>query len=123
MKLVANIQLTPTKDEAKRLRQALEACNAACNAASQLGFEKFGPKKVRQLNLQKVVYRRLRDDFGLTAQAAIRSIAKVAGAYKTAKANGHKLEEPVSFASTQRSRTTSASFGFCPVSIRSAFGR
>jgi putative transposase len=97
MKLVANIQLTPTKDEAKLLRQALEACNAACNAASQLGFEKFGPKKVRQLNLQKVVYRRLRDDFGLTAQAAIRSIAKVAGAYKTAKANGHKLEEPVRF--------------------------
>jgi putative transposase len=51
MKVVANIQLTPTKDEAKLLRQTLEACNAACNAASQLGFEKFGPKKVRQFNL------------------------------------------------------------------------
>jgi putative transposase len=97
MKLVANIQLTPTKDEAKLLRQTLEACNAACNAASQLGFEKFGPKKVRQFNLQKVVYQRLRDDFGLTAQAAVRSIAKVADAYKAAKVNGHKLEEPVSF--------------------------
>jgi hypothetical protein len=35
--LVANIQLTPTKDEAKLLRQTLEACNAACNAASQPG--------------------------------------------------------------------------------------
>jgi hypothetical protein len=32
------------EDEAKLLRQTLEACNAACNAASQLGFEKFGPK-------------------------------------------------------------------------------
>jgi predicted transposase len=85
MKLVATIQLTPTKDEAKLLRQTLEACNAACNAASQLGFEKFGPKKVRQFNLQKVVYQRLRDDFGLTAQAAVRSIAKVADAYKAAK--------------------------------------
>jgi hypothetical protein len=50
---MANIQLTSTKDEAKLLRQTLEACNAACNAASQLGFEKFGPKKVRQFNLQK----------------------------------------------------------------------
>jgi hypothetical protein len=37
MKLVANIQLTPTKDEAKLLWQTLEACNAACNAASQPG--------------------------------------------------------------------------------------
>jgi putative transposase len=101
MKLVANIQLTPTKDEAKLLRQTLEACNAACNAASQLGFEKFGPKKVRQFNLQKVVYQRLRDDFGLTAQAAIRSIAKVADAYQAAKVNGHKLEEPVRFHAAQ----------------------
>jgi putative transposase len=90
---VANIQLAPTKDEAKLLRQTLEACNAA----SQLGFEKFGPKKVRQFNLQKVVYQRLRDDFGLTAQAAVRSIAKVADAYKAGKVNGHKLEEPVRF--------------------------
>jgi putative transposase len=95
--MMANIQLTPTKDEAKLLRQTLEAYNAACNAASQLGFEKLGPKKIRQFNLQKVVYQRLRDDFRLTAQAAVRSIAKVADAYKTAKVNGHKLEEPVRF--------------------------
>lgn len=97
MKLVANIQLTPTRDEARQLKLTLEACNAACNAASQAGFEAFGPKKVRQFNLQKIVYQRLRDDFGLTAQAAIRSIAKVADAYTTAKANGHKLEAPVRF--------------------------
>jgi len=97
MKLVANVQLTPTKEEAKQLRLTLEACNAACNAASQAGFEAFGPKKVRQYNLQKVVYQRLRDDFGLTAQAAVRSIAKVADAYKAAKANRHKLDEPIKF--------------------------
>jgi hypothetical protein len=60
MKLVANIQLTPTRDEAKLLRQTLEACNAACIAMRRLSW-------------------------GLTAQAAIRSIAKVADAYKAAK--------------------------------------
>jgi hypothetical protein len=59
MKLVANIQLTPTKDEAKLLRQPLEACNAAAMRHLSLGFEKFGPEKVRQFNLQKVVYQRL----------------------------------------------------------------
>jgi putative transposase len=97
MKLVANIQLTPTKDEARLLRQTLEACNAACNAASQSGFDEFGPKKVRQFNLQKVAYHRLRDEFGLTAQAAVRSIAKVADAYAAVKANGHKLEGAIQF--------------------------
>jgi hypothetical protein len=102
--LVANIQLTPTKHEAKLLRQTLEACNAACNAASQLGFEKFGPKKVPPVQPAKVVYQRLRDDFGLTAQAAVRSIAKVADAYETAKTNGHKLEEPVRFRNASSAR-------------------
>jgi hypothetical protein len=33
----------------------------------------------------------------MTAQAAVRSIAKVADAYKAAKVNGHELEEPVRF--------------------------
>jgi putative transposase len=121
--LVANIQLTPTKDEAKLLRQTLEACNAACNAASQLGFEKFGPKKVRQFNLQKVVYQRLRVDFGLTAQAAVRSIAKVADAFKTAKVNGHKLEEPVRFRKHAAQPYDDRIFGCCPVLTRSASGR
>jgi putative transposase len=127
MKLVANIQLTPTRDEAKLLRQTLEACNAACNAASQLGFEKFGPKKVRQFNLQKVVYQRLRDDFGLTAQAAIRSIAKVADAYKAAKANGHKLEQPVRFRKQAAQPYDDRIFRFLPgvdqVSIWTLTGR
>ena len=42
MKLVANIQLTPTKDEVKHLKQTREACNAACSEASRMGFEAFG---------------------------------------------------------------------------------
>jgi len=97
VKLVANIQLIPAKADAAALKRTLETCNAACNAASQAGFEALGPKKVRQFNLQKIVYGTLRDDFGLTAQAAIRSIAKVADAYATAKANHHDLEEPIRF--------------------------
>jgi len=97
MKLVANIQLTPTKADARVLKQTLETCNAACNAASKAGFDALGPKKVRQFNLQKIVYSTLRDDFGLTAQAAIRSIAKVADGYTTAKANHHDRDEPIRF--------------------------
>jgi hypothetical protein len=41
VKLVANIQLTPTKANAKLLRDTLERCNAASNVASEVGFERF----------------------------------------------------------------------------------
>jgi hypothetical protein len=70
MKLVANIQLTPTKADAKHLRDTLERCNAASNVASEVGFEKFG-MKVRQANLHKATYHRLREEFELTAQVAV----------------------------------------------------
>jgi putative transposase len=96
MKLVANLQLKPTRADAQALKRTLEACNAACTEASRVGFEAFG-MKVRQFNLQKVVYGQLREDFGLTAQAAVRSIAKVADAYAAARANKAKLEEPITF--------------------------
>ena len=39
MKLVANIQLKPSKPQAKLLAATLECCNDACNWMSQAGFE------------------------------------------------------------------------------------
>jgi hypothetical protein len=57
MKLVANIQLTPTKDEAKLLRQALEGATLPAMRHLSWGLRNSDPrKKVRQFNLQKVVY-------------------------------------------------------------------
>jgi putative transposase len=96
MKLVANIQLTPTKADAKLLRDTLERCNAASNVASEVGFEKFG-MKVRQANLHKATYHRLREEFELTAQVAVHCGKKVADAYATARGNKEKLEKPVRF--------------------------
>jgi putative transposase len=121
MKLVANIQLTPTRDEAKLLRQTLEACNAACNAASQLGFEKFGPKKVRQFNLQKVVYQHLRDDFGLTAQAAIRSLPRWPMPTRRPRPTATSL--PVRFRKQAAQPYDDRIFRFLPGVDQSAFGR
>lgn len=87
MKCVANIQLTPTAEQAKLLRDTLERCNAGCNMISQRGFE---ARTTRQYALLKLVYHQLREEFGLTAQAAIRCIAKVADAYTTQKANARQ---------------------------------
>jgi hypothetical protein len=41
--------------------------------------------KVRQYNLQSLTYRQMREDFGLTAQAAIRCLAKAGDAYAAAR--------------------------------------
>jgi IS605 OrfB family transposase len=85
MKLVANIQLKPSKEQAKLLLATLERCNDACNWLSQVGFE---ADKVRQFDMHKLAYHEARGRFGIAAQVAVRCIAKVADAYTTHKANG-----------------------------------
>lgn len=85
MKLVANIQLKPTKEQADLLRRTLERCNEACNWLSQRGFD---AGKMRQFDLHKLAYAESRSRFEIAAQVAVRCIAKVADAYTTHKANG-----------------------------------
>ena len=82
MKLVANIKLVPTTEQAHTLRETLERCNAACTYLSERGFD---AGKLRQYDLHKLAYRETRQRFNLTAQAVVRCIAKVADAYKTGK--------------------------------------
>lgn len=82
MKLVAAVKLRPNAEQAKMLKETLERCNAACTWLAAKGFD---AGCFRQFDLQKLAYRDLRDSFGLTAQAAIRSIAKVADAFKVSR--------------------------------------
>jgi transposase, IS605 OrfB family, central region len=79
MKLVVNLKLKPDAEQTRALRDTLERCNAACNWLSEQAFksEIFG-----QYALHQKYYREIRERFGLTAQAAVRCIAKVADAYK-----------------------------------------
>lgn len=82
MKLVANIQLKPTREQEKLLRATLERCNEACNDLSERGF---AAGKTRQFDLHKLAYAETRDRFDLSAQVAVRCIAKVADAYKAGR--------------------------------------
>ncbi|MGI0034307.1 MAG: RNA-guided endonuclease InsQ/TnpB family protein [Nitrososphaera sp.] len=79
MKLVVNLKLQPNAGQQRALRDTLERCNKACNWLSGMTFESetFG-----QYALHKAHYYAMREKFGLTAQAAVRCIAKVADAYK-----------------------------------------
>ena len=79
MKLVANIRLMPTPEQAAELRATLERCNEACNWLSE---QAFAARTTRQYDMHKAFYAQARERFGLTAQAAVRCISKVADAYK-----------------------------------------
>jgi IS605 OrfB family transposase len=82
MKLVAQLQLLPTPEQQASLRETLQTANAACNRISDLAWEHqtFG-----QYRLHHLSYHLCRQEFPLAAQMVVRSIAKVADAYKRDK--------------------------------------
>ena len=79
MKLTAQVKLLPTPQQSGALRETLERANAACNYISQWGWQHH---TLGQWSLHKALYYDIRQRFGLTAQIAVRCLAKVADAYK-----------------------------------------
>ncbi|EKX67374.1 transposase, IS605 OrfB family protein [Streptomyces ipomoeae 91-03] len=84
VKLVVQVKLLPTPEQASALEATLRACNRAATYASQTAFAK-GLKD--RNGLQKEVYADLKATFGLSAQPAVRAVKKVVDAYTTLKAN------------------------------------
>jgi IS605 OrfB family transposase len=72
--------LSPEQGEA--LLATVRACNAAATRAAEVAFEHKTANKIR---LQALCYTELREQFGLSAQMAIRAIAKACEAYKRDK--------------------------------------
>jgi len=79
MKLTAQVKLLPTPEQADVLQHTLEQANAACRFVSDTAWE---TKTFRQYDLHHKCYPAVREQFGLSAQVAVRAIAKVADAYK-----------------------------------------
>ena len=79
MKLIAQVKLLPTLEQADALRKTLERANAACQFVSDTAWE---TKTFRQYDLHHKCYQAVRKQFNLSAQVAVRAIAKVADAYK-----------------------------------------
>ena len=82
MKLTAKVKLQPTPEQAQLLRQTLEQVNRACDYVSA---EAWKSRTFGKFNLQKLVYREVRDGFSLTAQIVVRLVSKVADAYKVSR--------------------------------------
>ena len=78
MKLVVQVKLLPSADQAGALQTALRAANAAANQVSKAAYEK---KVFRNFALRKHTYQDIRAA-GLGSQAAQHVIKKVADAYR-----------------------------------------
>jgi len=79
MKLIAQVKLQPTPEQFELLKRTLERANAAANFVSDTAWQQ---QSFRQYDLHKLTYRFVREKFGLSAQVAVRLVAKVADAYK-----------------------------------------
>jgi IS605 OrfB family transposase len=82
MKQTLLAKMDTTKEQFDALIQTMHRFNQACNFVAPIAFKYRTANKMR---LQPLVYRKLREKFGLSAQMAIRAIAKVCEAYKRDK--------------------------------------
>ncbi len=82
MKLIAQVKLKPTAEQAQALEKTMRQVNAACNYISDLAWDEkvFGRRTLRDR-----VYLEVREKFGLGAQIAQHAAFKVADAYKIDK--------------------------------------
>lgn len=79
MKLIAQVKLNTTPEQADALKRTLEAANAAANYISDYAWQN---QTFRQFDLHRALYYELRERFALSAQVVVRVLAKVADAYK-----------------------------------------
>jgi putative transposase len=83
MLITEMLKLAPLGGQAAALSATMRACNAAADSAAAVAFEH---RTANKAYLQSLVYRDLREQFGLSAQMAVRAIAKVCEVYKRDKA-------------------------------------
>src|SRR5262249_307633 len=82
MKLIAQLKLIPSPEQADALKRTLEAANAACNYISDVAWN---TRTFGKFALQRLGYQHVREQFGLPCQMVVRALAKVGDAYKLDK--------------------------------------
>ena len=76
------VKLETTSEQNQALLETMHQFNAACNYVAEKAFELHTANKIE---LQKIVYHHIREQFGISAQMAVRAISKAAEAYKRDK--------------------------------------
>ncbi|HEY5271343.1 MAG TPA: transposase [Anaerolineales bacterium] len=99
MRLVAQVKLLLTPEQTAALLNTIEAANAACEFVSQ---QAWNTGEFRQFDLHHLCYQEIRRRFGLSAQVAVRVIAKVAHAYKVDRKRKRNFRQQGSIAYDDR---------------------
>jgi len=82
MKLTLQLQLLPTTGQKADLLATIERFNAASTYAAKVGFE---AKIFGQVTLHRLCYRKIREQFRLSSQMAVRAIAKAVECFQRDK--------------------------------------
>jgi IS605 OrfB family transposase len=92
VKITVKCKLSPTPEQAQALQETLEKCKEALNYISQVAWDK---KCFNRVALHHLVYREVREKFGLTAQLAVSVRDKVAFSYKANRSQQHIFKKAV----------------------------
>ncbi len=76
------VKLNISVEDSRALLETMHQFNAACNYVAEKAFEL---RTANKIELQKIVYRDIREKFGISAQMAVRAISKACEAYKRDK--------------------------------------
>ena len=79
MKQTLFVRLDTSKEQSGTLFRTMNQFNRACNFIAGIAH---GNRTANKMRLQKLIYKEVREKFGLSAQMTIRAIAKVCEAYK-----------------------------------------
>jgi len=82
MKLTLLVKLAPTPEQHQALLGTMEIFNEACNDIAKVAYHN---RLANNWALHKLVYYRIREQYGLSAQMTVRAIGKVVEAYKRDK--------------------------------------
>jgi len=82
MKLTLLVKLAPDEEQKDLLLRTMERFNEACNDIAKVAYHN---KLANKWALHKLVYYRIREQYGLSAQMTVRAISKVVEAYKRDK--------------------------------------
>ncbi len=80
MLLTVKVKLNTSVEQHEALLSTMERFNAACNCIS---IEAFSTKMFNRVGLHNLTYYDIRQEYGLSAQLAVRAIAKVADSYRS----------------------------------------
>ena len=111
------IKLLPDDDQKQALIDTFLRFNNACNFVSKIAWEK---RRFNKILLQQIIYREIREKFGLASQLAVRAIAKVVETYKADKTTFHEFKDFGSIVYDQRILSFK---GMDTVSINTVHGR